>query len=112
MPAGISHAVVAPATLAQRGVPEAGQQDQKAREPAASAGTENSQAVLKASRDELVQSPEPKVGAQYAENELAAGAAGNTGPGGSEPARNPEASQPVPPSPKGLGVGEGIDVIG
>ena len=112
MPAGISHAVVAPATLAQRGAPETGQQDNKSREPAASAGTGNAQAALNTSRDALLQAPEPKSGAQYADNELAAGAAGNTGPGGSEPARNPEASQPVPPSPKGLGVGEGIDVIG
>ncbi len=112
MPAGISHAVVAPATLAQRGVSETGQQDQKSREPAATAGTENSQAVLNASRDTLVQAPEPKAGAQRADNELAASAAGNTGPSGSEPAGIPEASRPVPPSPKGLGVGEGIDVIG
>ena len=112
MPAGISHAVVAPATLAQRGAPETGQQDNKSREPAATSGTENSQAVLNASRDALVQAPEPKASAQYADNELAAGAAGNTGPGGSEPAGDLEASRPVPASPKGLGVGEGIDVIG
>ena len=115
MPTGISHSVVTPAVLAQRGTPESTQQAQRSREPAA-AQTANSQTALAAPGDELIRAPEPEPGSQGVENQLASNA-GASGTSGSEPAGNPAVSQPVGTTsgsgaPVGTGLGGIVDIIG
>jgi hypothetical protein len=113
MPAGISHSIITPAALAQRGDPEPGQ---RSKEPVQAAQVENPQTALAASGDQLIRAPDPESGGQGPQNQLAAPAASNTESSQGEPAGNAVALPP-PPAPSGPeslmegGVGGNVDIL-
>ena len=113
MPAGISHSIITPAALAQRGDPEPGR---RSREPVQATQVENPQTALAAGGDQLIRAPDPESGGQGPQNQLAAPTAGNTESSQGEPAGNTVAPPP-PPAPSGAdglaesGVGGNVDIM-
>ena len=116
MPTGISHSVVTPAALAQRGTAEPGQTAQRSRDTAASSPVGNAQASP-AAGDELLRAPDPGASSQGAENQVSAETTGALGAGKEEATGGSAAPEPAAgsPGPSALtmnaGIGGNVDIV-